>query len=160
MGDRLDTSDKVALAVGGLSVALGVGSYWYSKTRRYQDAMMTSEFLDRYSSGTFRWKDVSGEVSELVEEIESGNWSGSKEEAWDVLMTFQLWLTSQSKIDYPITIPRRHIAKFERRRRAWENIFKQAGLEFSPRYLIHGSNYHKPEKVQKALEMARKANTP
>lgn len=107
-------------------------------------------------SGSYKWADVWAEVIELVEAIISLNWTGVKEEMSDLLFTLQMkvyldlgwhsacirggWLTYQKGLE---------------RMREWRRIFFNAGLAFSPIYLIHGSNWMKPEKVEKALQLAR-----
>ncbi len=114
--------------------------------------MLASTFLHRHSSSAYRWSDVTSEVQEL---FASRSYVEAREEFWDVIMTFQLWIASNFHVDFPMVLTMRHHWKFERRRARWQRIFDDAGLTFSPRYLSSGGNYRKAWKVQAALNAAR-----
>jgi len=115
--------------------------------------MLISEFTDRYTSGRYTFANV---VSEFRELLEAKTTAESVEEYWDVVMAAQLWFHSVTGLDATMLLPEQHIAKFERRRGIWMQIFAAKGMVFSPRYLAAGSNFQKPEKIEAALAAARR----
>jgi hypothetical protein len=118
--------------------------------------MLISEFLHRYTSGKYKLSSAWSEYVELWDEILAMNWSGIVEEFGDVVMTTQLWFATLTGWDWRIRIPDATHQKVIDRMRIWEEIFASHGLEFHPKYLMNGSNYHKEEKVKAAIALARK----
>lgn len=100
------------------------------------------------------WK---GEVEELREELSQLNWRGVREEWSDVSCMGMLMLVERIPIlgVLPILPGLGLLAakKFDARRAVWARIFKRHGVEFHRRYLIHGGNYAKLEKIKTALSL-------
>lgn len=101
-----------------------------------------------------------GEVGELWEEICSMNLAGIREEWSDVTC-----LGIACLITYFGVRPLRVLPifpgmglyaarKFEARLHVWRWIFEKHGVEFGKRHLIHGGNFARDEKVERALRSA------
>ena len=106
-------------------------------------------------AGPVTWSYWFGEVKELWVEIKNLNISGIREEWSDV--TCLLGVKFLAKTNAPILPGLGLYAanKFIARIKEWEKIFAANGLEFKKEFIIGGSNYQKPEKVQKALQLAK-----
>jgi hypothetical protein len=116
--------------------------------------MLISQFHERHCSAPYEWKYVYSEIMELVE---ARTYVDVREEFWDVMLALQLWVFAFG-FDFQIILTARHHWKYERRRARWIIIFNENGLEFSPRYLVAGSNWRKRDKVEKALNLARNSS--
>ena len=93
-------------------------------------------------------------MKELGEEIKKRDWPAIKDEAGDVMYSAQMIAHQKSGINFPMIGADGSIKKFQDRRAIWKQIFKDHGGEFHTDYLKGGSNYARPEKIQKALGMA------
>lgn len=116
--------------------------------------MRSTLFFQRYSSGKYTWRDVYGEVLELVEALLKGDVQEAREEFWDVALAAQ-GLAHTHGWSFTMIMPMGHLVKFARRRKVWERIFRKEGLLFDTKYWVAGSNHKKPAKVTAALSMAR-----
>ena len=98
---------------------------------------------------------ILGEVREL---LEARSWAEVREEASDVLCVAQVFMFQRTKgvINWPMLVGDYSARKFLDRIAVWERIFAEQGLKVSLRYIGGGSNYEKPEKVARALELARR----
>lgn len=105
------------------------------------------------NSGDIRFKNIIGEVKEL---LEARSLSNLKEEFGDVLYFWYCWLYCKFGINLPMVGASDSVDKFANRLIVWEGIFRQHDLKFDPKYLINGSNYEKPNKIRLALELARR----
>jgi len=98
------------------------------------------------------------EVKELAEAIREMSWPDIREEAGDV--AFWSWMLLDRawprEKGWPLWGAGGACAKFRRRFQVWERLFQREGLQFSVRYLAGGGNPGRPEKVRRALEMARR----
>ncbi|MFA6177628.1 MAG: hypothetical protein WC694_01905 [Candidatus Paceibacterota bacterium] len=92
--------------------------------------MKISEYVKEYSNGeriTFR--ELLGEVRELVVEIIKLNKKGIQEEFEDVLHFLQLWLYWRFGINGKIwRITKNSVAKFINRKPVWGEIYLSVGL--------------------------------
>ena len=118
----------------------------------------------RYLAGRAFGGDVTisyilGEVREL---LEARSWAEVREEASDVLCVAQVFVFQRAKgiFNWPMLVGDYSAKKFLGRIAVWEKIFAEQGLEFSLRYIREGSNYEKPAKVARALELARRDQLP
>lgn len=117
--------------------------------------MLISKFSSQYTSGHYKFSDVYSELREL---ISSKSFAEAYEELWDCILAFQLWLHSFG-FNFFLILPQSHYFKFEARRQVWELIFAIHDLKFSPKFLVRGGNYCKPEKVSAALQAAKESLT-
>lgn len=108
---------------------------------------------ENINSGDIRFKNVLGEVKEL---LYASSYDNIKEEIGDVIYFWNCWLYCRFKINLPMIGAMDSIYKFIDRLIIWDMIFAKHNLDFKPKYLINGSNYNKPEKIEKALELARR----
>jgi hypothetical protein len=108
---------------------------------------------ENINSGNFPFKSVMGEVKEL---LEARTVSEMKEEFGDVLYFSYCWLYCKFGINLPMFGAMDSVEKFGDRLGFWIATFEHNNLEFDPKYLINGSNYNKPEKIEAALELARR----
>jgi hypothetical protein len=116
--------------------------------------MVTSKWCCKnINSGNIMFKNIISEVKEL---FEARNLEDVKEEFGDVLYFSYCWLYCKFGINLPMIGAMSSVGKFTIRLDFWEFIFKVNGFEFDPKYLINGSNYLKPEKINAALDMARR----
>ncbi len=115
--------------------------------------MKTSELAQQVSSGRFTLRSVLGEV---VEVFQAKSYTEFKEEVCDVYTTALLWLYTQWSVDFTI-VWEASARKYLGRTEVWRKIFRKEGLEFKPAYIRNGGNYTRPEKVTKALALAREA---
>jgi hypothetical protein len=116
--------------------------------------MVTAKWCCTYiNSGNIIFKNILSEVKEL---FEARNLYEIKDEFGDVLYFTYCWLYCKFGINLPMLGAQASIDKYTARLRTWRFIFKVAGLAFYPKYLINGSNYMKKEKIQAALELARR----
>ena len=100
------------------------------------------------------WKYTLGEVQELWEEILTLNAEGILSEACDVYTCASCAILTTTGIDLPILWSRTARGWFHRVN-VWKQILATEGLQFKTSYLRYGSNYNKPAKVAKVLELAR-----
>ena len=92
--------------------------------------------------------------SEVEEVFECRSWSELIDEIGDVLWTGTMWVHFKTGWELPVW-DEAHLLKGLERQKVWRSIFEREGLEFSPRYLVGGSNYRRPAKVKAALALAR-----
>ncbi len=118
--------------------------------------MRASFFCSRYTSGRYSLSDLCSEARELWDELVIGNPIAAREEFFDCLVLAQGLIHQRTGLDFTMMIPLSHVTKYERRTRVWRALFTQNGLAFSPKYLVGGSNFRKPHKVQQALDLARR----
>lgn len=97
---------------------------------------------------------ILGEVREL---LEAKSLAEVREEASDVLCVSQMFVFQRTGriFNWPMLVGDYSARKFLNRIAVWEKIFAEQGLKFSLRYIREGSNYEKPAKVARALELAR-----
>lgn len=106
---------------------------------------------ENINSGNIKFKDVVGELKELIEARDIVN---VKEEIGDVIYFWNCWLYSKFRINLPMFGAMKSVVKFIERLDVWNEIFKNNGLAFHPKYLVNGSNYNKIDKFYAAIDMA------
>lgn len=99
-------------------------------------------------------KYVRGEIDEFLEAYGAADHPGVEEELQDVLYGTQMLAYQATKKDRPIYGADDKIKEFYRRNAYLKQLFQNKGLEFSPNYLVGGSNVKKPEKIQAAFNLA------
>lgn len=104
------------------------------------------------NSGSIGVKDI---LSEVVEVIQARSIDNFTEEISDVLYFIYCWLYQETGISLPMVLAGRSITKFEKRIGVWVGIFADNELYFDQKYLVNGSNYERPEKVARAISIAR-----
>lgn len=97
---------------------------------------------------------LTSELKELGAELKKRDWPAVKDEVGDVMYSAQMIAHQKTGLNFPMIGADGSIKKFQDRRAIWKQIFKDHGGEFHTDYLKGGSNYARPEKVQKALGMA------
>lgn len=109
--------------------------------------MSIKEYMKEYTAGKgIYFKDVLGEVKELLFELFKLNSSGIKEESQDVLHFLQLWLYCRFGINGEIwSITGKSVAKFMNRKKVWQKIYEFAGLDKD--ISGYAGNYNKRDKV-------------
>jgi hypothetical protein len=107
---------------------------------------------ENLNAAPMKWDAFRGEFKEL---LEAKDWENFKEEIHDSLYSFYCAFHTTTGINLPM-FGVKTIDKIMNRFKVWEVIFKENGLVFNKKYLINGSNYEKIEKINKALDMARK----
>lgn len=116
--------------------------------------MKTAKWCNKnLNGGNIGWKEVKGEI---VEVIEATTLAEVKEEVADVLYFAYCAIEGNFGINLPMIGAQPTIEKVMSRIETWKGIFKEQDLTFDQKYLINGSNYLKPAKVEKALQLARK----
>jgi hypothetical protein len=119
--------------------------------------MYTSKWVnENLNADPIQWSFFRGEVDELLEAFMNWDVENIKEEISDVLSAFYCCVYTSTKISLPMIGAGPTIRKTLDRFKVWENIFKEQGLMFDKKYLVNGANYKKVDKVNKALNMARK----
>lgn len=122
--------------------------------------MKISEFVKKYISEDYKKKykfsSVYGEVKEV---FEARSLTNLKEELNDVCFTLQSWLFlklvhNNIKADWTMIWFSPSIIKMQDRLEWWTKYFDERGLTFKLHYWKGGSNYKKPHKIQKALDIA------
>lgn len=106
--------------------------------------------------GTINFSHVKGEIEEVLEAMQSRDWENFKEEVSDVACFVQVMIHRKVGVNWTMLIGDSSAKKFLKRLEVWKDIFHREGLWFSPKYLVNGGNFKKPEKVRMAVEMARK----
>lgn len=97
---------------------------------------------------------LTGEAGELAEELKKGNLPGILDEFSDTAYALQMIAAQRSGLNLPLAFADKAYQKFYLRRTTWKEIFKKYGKTFDNKYMVNGSNYHRPEKIQKALALA------
>jgi hypothetical protein len=97
---------------------------------------------------------LTGELAELGEAVKNRDWENFKEEAGDSAYAAQMIAGQRTGLNLPVFGADKVIKKFYDRINNWKQIFDQKGVPFSVDYLKGGSNYAKPEKIQKVFELA------
>jgi hypothetical protein len=100
------------------------------------------------------WKYTWGEVLELFEEVHKANIQGIISEACDVYTCASCAFWVSTGIDLPLFWTKSAKSWFKRVE-VWKQIFAREGLVFKVEYLRYGGNHEKPEKVARALSLAR-----
>jgi hypothetical protein len=108
---------------------------------------------ENINSGNIMFKNILSEVKELVE---ARSLLEVKEEFGDVLYFTYCWLYCKFGINLPLIGAMESFDKFVGRLVVWKMMFYKEGLTFNPKYLINGSNYMRKEKIDAALELARR----
>lgn len=114
--------------------------------------MMSKTCNETMNGAPITWEQVLGEWEELKE---ARSWKDITEEVGDVLYFGYCYLQGTKGINLPMVGAGGSIKKFKKRIVMWEMIFAEHGLPFNLKYLKHGSNYKKQEKIELALNMAR-----
>lgn len=97
---------------------------------------------------------LTNEVGEFVDAFKRHDLKGVREELQDVMFGAQMLAHQATKRDFPIIGADEKIKEFYRRKDAFESMFKEKGLRFHTNYYVGGSNIQKPEKIQKAFQVA------
>lgn len=92
--------------------------------------------------------------SEIIELLEVKTLDNFLEESNDICFVFQSWLHLKTQVNWPMIWHKRSVAKMQDRLVWWEKHFQKLNLDFHPKYWKNGSNYNKPEKVDKAIGLA------
>lgn len=95
-------------------------------------------------------------LQEVYEFLEADELHELRDEMSDVIYFSLCWLEGKTGINLPMFGAKRTIAKIEARLTVWEAIFADQKLAFSPKYLVGGSNFLKPQKVEQAVSLARR----
>lgn len=112
-------------------------------------------FTNEVPSTNMDWKYVWGEVQELIIEVKALNLIGIRNEMCDVYTCLMCAIARYTNIPMPISWMR-SANNWVERLTFWNQYFKELGLEFNVKYVKNGSNYKKPEKRRKAVELALK----
>jgi uncharacterized protein YabN with tetrapyrrole methylase and pyrophosphatase domain len=107
---------------------------------------------ENMNSHPMTWKEPKSEFKEV---LEAKSLSELKEEIGDFLYSLFCAIHTSTGISLPMVGTKASIEKFNSRLIVWEMIFAKNGLVFDKKYLVNGGNYARPEKVQKALDLAR-----
>lgn len=107
-----------------------------------------ANFLNATDITVAQWR------AEVKEMILAESFDGFKEEVSDVLYMSYCLFYQHTGIDLKMRGAQRSVRKFIGRMDQWKDIFDKAGLRFHKWYLSGGSNHHKQEKVNAALERA------
>ena len=99
------------------------------------------------------WAYVLGEVAELIESIINRDVTGIVNEACDVYTCACCAIYAQTGINLPIFWTRTSLVWFQRVE-VWKRILSEVGLSYKVEYLRYGSNYNRPHKVAKVIELA------
>jgi len=100
-----------------------------------------------------KWGYVYGEVIEFLEEVAKHDVQGMISEACDVYTCTSCALLTTTGINLPIVWTRSADGWFHRVD-VFRKMLNDKGLKFKLEYLRYGSNYKKPEKVAKVIELA------
>ena len=95
-----------------------------------------------------------GEAKELGEAIKERDLGHIKEELGDTAYAAQMIASQKTGLNLPVVGADAVIKKFYDRIGVWKNLFKERDIPFSVDYLKGGSNYAKPDKIQKAFALA------
>lgn len=111
------------------------------------------------------WSDVLREWDEFVEALEDCDWTSRslasvQEEVDDTAYMFLGFLYSRYKFDLPAVLGLISFMKIEGRFVLFKSIFEENHLPWSVKYTARGSNWHKDEKVEWALDAAWASRDP
>ena len=98
---------------------------------------------------------LTAEIIEIFEEISSADFKAAWVEVTQCWYYVQLLVHQWTGLDwYPRGVSA-VLEDFYGRLDVWKEIFKKEGLEFNVDYLVGGSNYNRPAKVEAALALAK-----
>ena len=97
---------------------------------------------------------LTGEIGELGHAIKNLDWENVKEEFGDSAYAAQMLIAQRTGLNLPVLGANAQIKKFYDRIERWKKIFGDQNIPFSVDHLSGGSNYAKPEKIQKAFASA------
>jgi hypothetical protein len=102
-----------------------------------------------YSLGYF-----TGEFGELMDEVKNRDWEAIKDEASDTAYGANMLAHQATGINFPMIGGHNALKKFRQRNGVWRRTMERRGVPFSVDYLVGGSNFAKPHKIQQAFELA------
>lgn len=105
------------------------------------------------SSGLVNFHWVWTEVVEFFEEVKAVNFKGMRNELCDIYTCTMYAIEYHTGIPMPIFWLRSAIG-WKKRVEFWEIYLGEFGLKFKLEYMKYGSNYERPEKRRKVLELA------
>ena len=118
---------------------------------------MTKDVLQEVTGGRpYSFGYFTGELGELVEEIKNRDWEAIKDEASDTAYAGNMIAHQATGLNFPLTGGHNALQKFRERNGIWRETMEAQGLPFSVDYLVGGSNFAKPHKVQQAFALAGK----
>lgn len=97
---------------------------------------------------------VLGEMAEVLEALFKADISEMAMEISQVWYGLQMQWYQWTKWDFRLIGCKAMVDDFYARREIWKRIFGIYGKPFSSDYLVNGSNYNRPHKIQKALALA------
>jgi hypothetical protein len=105
---------------------------------------------DRYPFRAFL-----GEIGELISSILHGDAENTRAELEQVVFDLQHLVFYHTRFDFVPVGCDGFIAKLYDRLGVWKRIFESENVTFHPHCLRGGSNYSRPDKVDKALALGR-----
>ena len=114
--------------------------------------MFTSAFCNTHMNASeITWKNIKDELQEVVEAKSIEEFKG---EVSDVLYFVYCAIESKTGVSLPMYGAERTIKKVWYRLEHWKKLFANADMVFDKKYLLHGSNHDKPQKVMEAFKLA------
>lgn len=115
--------------------------------------LYTSKWCNTEINGSpMKWKEVYMEFKEL---LEARSLYEIKEELSDTIYCLLCAIHTYTNISLPMLGAYPTIQKLLIRQLVWQQIFSKEMLVFDKKYLVNGSNFNKPTKVEKALQLAK-----
>lgn len=103
---------------------------------------------------SFPFSYILGEMFEVLEALAKLDFKEAAMEASQVLYAIQMYFYQLTRIDFTLLCCSKVVQGFYDRRKVWHRIFDLYHTPFYNDYLYHGSNYMRPVKIKKALELA------
>ena len=97
---------------------------------------------------------LKGELQELGEAVKNRDWKNFKEELGDCSHAGTMLAAQKTGLNLPVIGADPEIKKFYDRIEVWKGMFKDKGVPFHVDHLGGGSNFAKPEKIEKAFASA------
>lgn len=110
-------------------------------------------FTNEVPSTNMDMRYVYGEFLELLIEIKKLNLVGIADEACDVYTCLMCAIARYTNIPMPI-FWMRSANRWQQRLIFWKKYFKEIGLEFKNCYIQEGSNFKRPEKRRRVVDLA------
>lgn len=117
--------------------------------------MITSKNIREAMGSAPTVSQLKAEILELVDEVLALNLTATIDEGSDVAWFVYAIAYDRTGLVIPAVGAGKCWAKFLARRQVWEDIFAQHGLVYHPRYTAGGTNFNRPEKVSRAINLAR-----
>jgi len=91
------------------------------------------------------------ELREFLVAVKQRDRHAMLDEFQDVMLALQLYVWQRLRLNAPVVLAGGTIRKFRERNKIWREMFELRGVVFDTKFLVGGSNFNRPHKIQRAF---------